>query len=98
MAPEPGHNAQHHGVVVEHVGQQDDPDGVLQVDRRPVQAQQSHEPLVDHPSGAKQSTEGRGHHDGRHHKGDGGQGLGQRLAGKVVVGEDVGTRESHKHR
>ena len=98
VAPEGGHDAHDDGVVVEGVGQQDDPQRVGQPDGGLVQAEDRHQQRVRQPLAAEQRDEPHRDHDGRHDEGHRRHGLEQRLAGEVVPREEVGHGQPHRQR
>ncbi len=98
VGPEAAHHPQDDGVIVEHVGQQDDAQTVHQVDGRAVEAQDSHGNLVGPAFGSQQRGESRRHHDGRQDEGDSRQRLQQRLAPELVAGENVGRWQGGQQR
>ena len=93
MRPKIPDQAQHDRGVVKDMGHQDGGQGVGKLDRRGREVENSHQDLVHPAAAAQQGIKGRRHNQGRHHKGDSGQGPQQPLSTEFIAPEQVGARQ-----
>ena len=98
VGPKAADDADDNGRVIEDVNQQDDPDGLVQANRRAVQAKPCHELTVQPAPRAQQRRKRGGDHHRGHDEGNSSERQQQALAREFVTSDHVGRRHSDDQR
>ncbi len=98
VAPQPADGPHHHGVVEEHVREQDRPDAVLQAELRGARPEHRRQQRVHRAAWSEEAQERRRDHDRRQHERDRDRGPQQPRPAEAVAGQHVRARHPDHQR